>query len=444
VRSFLRSFYLTPRAYAALLGVATLFALGFSRASLGGLAEMLLVALGALIALDAVLLYAPGDALSLRRDAPDRFSNGDDNPIDLVVENRYRFAARVALIDEGPVQMQVRDARFRRVVPSGEELTVRYTIRPTQRGRYRYGDLIALARSPLGLVERRYAEDAAHEVAVYPSFLQMRRYELLALSDRLREVGVKKMRRLGHTMEFDQIREYVQGDDIRTLNWKATARQGELMVNQYQDERAQPVIAVVDAGRTMKMPFGGLTLLDHSINAALVLANTALVKGDRAGLVVFEKGVQRTVVPERRPRHIATIQEALYAVETGFEESDYERLYVHLRRVAKQRSLLLLFTNFETRTATLRQLAFLRGLAKRHVVVVVFFVNTELDALLEAPASSTEDIYVKAIAEKLAFEKREVVRKLQQSGIYTILTPPEQLTAATVNRYLDFKSRGLF
>lgn len=444
MRTLLRSFYLTPRAYVAAAVIVALFALGYAWPLCEALASAALPILVVLTALDAVLLYGPGEALRLEREVPDRFSNGDPNPVELLAENRYRFRLRVALIDEGPVQMQVRGARFVRHVAPGETERVAYTIRPTRRGRYGFGAVVAMARSPLGLVERRYAQGEGRDVAVYPSFLQMRRYELLALTERLREVGVKKMRRLGHTMEFDQIREYVRGDDVRTLNWRATARRGDLMVNQYQDERAQPVYAVIDAGRTMEMPFGGLTLLDHSINAALVLTNIALVKGDRAGLVVFSNTVQRTVTAERRPRHIGTLQEALYAVETDFKESDFERLYVHLRRQAKQRSLILLFTNFETRAATQRQLAYLRGLARRHVVVVVFFVNTELDALLEQEAATSAEVYEQVIAEKLAYEKREVVRELQHAGIYTILTPPDQLTAATVNRYLDFKASGVF
>lgn len=286
--------------------------------------------------------------------------------------------------------------------------------------------------------------DEAKDVPVYPSFLQMRQYELLAISNRLEEIGVKKQRRIGHTMEFDHVRDYVRGDDPRTLNWKATARRGTLMVNQYRDERAQPVYCVIDMGRVMKMPFEQMTLLDYSINASLVLSNIALLKQDRAGIVTFAHEIGTVLPAERKQGHIYRIQEVLYNLETNFLESDYARLTAHLRRVLRQRSLVVLFTNFETRTSMRRRLTYLRALAGQHVVVVVFFENTELRTLLHSTPQDTEDIYIKTIAEKFAFEKREIVEELRRYGIYAVLTPPEHLTVNTINKYLELKARGVF
>ena len=440
--------YLRNRLFWGLAGVIVLYLVGWVVPGAATLAGMGLAALLGAAGLDAWLLYRVGRGLTARREVPERFSNGDDNPVDLVVRSGYRFPAHVTLIDEVPVAFQMRDTSFELTPLPGAERTVRYTLRPTRRGSYGFGALHAYASSPLGFVERRFTTEAPRDVAVYPSFLQMRRYELLALSNRLDEVGVKRVRRLGHTMEFDHVRPYVVGDDYRTVNWKATARATELMVNAYQEERAQPVYCVLDMGRVMQMPFEGMTLLDYSINASLVLANIALLKHDRAGLVTFSHTIGTTVPAERRPGQIYAIQEALYRAETDFLESDYARLAVHLRRRLDRRSLLVLFTNFETRAALRRQLPYLRALARRHVVVAVFFENTELQALVAASdptgrsAPKPEHVYRTTIAEKFVFEKREIVRELRQHGIRSVLTPPSQLTPDTVNLYLGLKARG--
>ena len=132
--------------------------------------------------------------------------------------------------------------------------------------------------APLQLVKRRYIFPARQVVKVYPSYVQMRRYQLLAVSNRLQEAGVKRIRKIGHSMEFEQIKEYVRGDDYRTINWKATARKDGLMVNNYTDERSQQIYCLINKGRVMKMPFEGMTLLDHAINASLVLVECGIGK----------------------------------------------------------------------------------------------------------------------------------------------------------------------
>lgn len=443
MKAFLQSLYLNARLYAALSAVAVLFVMGYFFPPLVALGQPILIAVGALLGIDLLLLYRSREGVIAAREVPERLSNGDENEIGIALTHRYQFSTHLTVVDELPVQFQVRDAQYTLTLPPQEKREVRYTVRPVERGVYAFGALNVFARSPLGLVSRRYRFDAEQEVPVYPSFLQMRKYELLAISNRLEEIGIKKMRRIGHTMEFDHIREYVVGDDVRTVNWKATARRGSLMVNQYQDERAQPVYCLLDMGRVMKMPFEGMTLLDFSINASLVLSNIALLKQDRAGLIAFSQDINVTVPARRKAGQMQTIQEALYNLQTDFLESDYARLYVHLRRHIRQRSLLLLFTNFETRSSMQRQLSFLRALARQHVVVAVFFENTELQDLLASTPKNTEQIYIKTIAEKFAFEKREIVEELRRHGIQAILTPPKDLSVNTINKYLELKARGM-
>jgi uncharacterized protein (DUF58 family) len=275
---------------------------------------------------------------------------------------------------------------------------------------------------------------------VYPSFLQMRKYELMAISNRLNEIGIKKIRRLGHSMEFEQIKNYVAGDDYRTVNWKATARQGNLMVNTYTEERSQHVYCVIDKSRAMKMPFEGLSLLDYAINASLVLSSVALLKEDKAGLITISDRKGAVVAADKRPTQLNKIMEVLYREKTRYLETNMELLYNTIRGTLKQRSLVVFFTNFESMSALERQLPFLKRIAKFHLLVMVFFENTELKTLSEQSASNVEGIYIKTIAEKFVYEKKLIVRELARHGIQSILTAPKNVTVNTINRYLELKA----
>ena len=201
--------------------------------------------------IDGFILYSGAGSLEAERRLPDRLSNGDENPVSITISNRYSTGIYANIIDEIPFQFQKRDLFFRVKIPSGENKSMEYHLRPTERGEYLFGKLNIYVQTSLQLVSRRYifAESAA--IATYPSFIQLRKYDMMAFSNRLSEYGLKKIRRIGHTMEFEQIKEYVQGDDIRTINWKATSKRNALMVNQYQDEKSQPVYQIIDTGRSM-------------------------------------------------------------------------------------------------------------------------------------------------------------------------------------------------
>lgn len=271
----------------------------------------------------------------------------------------------------------------------------------------------------------------------------MRKYELMAFTNKLKDYGMKKIRRIGHTMEFEQIKDYTLGDDVRNINWKASAKRNQLMINQFQDEKSQPVYSVIDKGRVMKMPFEGLKLVDYAINATLVISNIALKKGDKAGMFSFSNKVDNQVMAQKRTSQMNLILETLYNLNTDFRESDFSRLYIDIKRKITQRSLLLLYTNFETLDALHRQLPYLQAIAKNHLLVVVFFENTELSQMLHEPAETTQEIFTKTIAEKFAYEKKLIVNELNKFGIQTILTKPQELTVNTINKYLEIKARGL-
>ncbi|BAO55844.1 cell division protein DivIC (FtsB), stabilizes FtsL against RasP cleavage [Nonlabens marinus S1-08] len=396
-----------------------------------------------LLVVDLFLLYLPKSGVMGSRVLPDKFSNGDENPVEIRLRNNYSFKASYRIIDELPVQFQKRDFKIETTPEKGKAHTLTYTARPVERGEFHFGSLNVFVKSGIGLVWRKYIFDHNAMVPNYPSFLQMRKYELMAFTNKLKDYGMKKIRRIGHTMEFEQIKDYTLGDDVRNINWKATAKRNQLMINQFQDEKSQPVYSVIDKGRVMKMPFEGLKLVDYAINATLVISNIALKKGDKAGMFSFSSKVDNQVMAQKRSSQMNLILETLYNLETDFRESDFSRLYIDIKRKITQRSLLLLYTNFETLDALHRQLPYLQAIAKNHLLVVVFFENTELSQMLEEPVENTQDIFTKTIAEKFAYEKKLIVNELNKFGIQTILTKPQELTVNTINKYLEIKARGL-
>ena len=442
--------FLTSRLFAAIAGLAVVFVVAFFWSPLLAAGQLAAAVLALALLADVLALYAIGGRLGGSREVPAKLSLGDPNEIAVSVTNRYPFPSRVVVIDEVPVQFQARDAAALVRVAARSETAFRYTLRPTTRGAYGFGHLLLYATGPLGLARRRFRAAPGGEAVVYPSILQMQRYAFLATSDRLQEAGVRRVRRLGQTMEFDQVRAYVPGDDRRSVNWRATARRGEtsgaptLYVNTYQEERAQPVVAALDMGRAMRAPFDGLTLVDHAVNASLVLLNTALLTDDRAGLVAFDHEVRAVLRPTRTPATLPTLLDALYRLEPGFRDPSFEALYGALRGQIRQRSLVLLFTNIDTVAGLERQLPYLRQIARMHRLCVVLFENTGIRDLLGARSERLEDVYVKAVAEGLALETREVARTLERVGIGALVTRPESVTSDAVNRYLQIRSRGAF
>jgi uncharacterized protein (DUF58 family) len=438
---FYKNLFLGSRLFIGLGCTVVLFLLSFFFPWLGDVPLICFGALMLLLVIDLWILYRLPKGVFARRIAPERLSNCDNNEIGIYIENFYPFPVSIGVIDEIPHQFQKRDVWFKTEMQTRQHKVLNYELRPTKRGEYEFGAIRLYVQSPLGLVNRRYNFEQAETLPVYPSFLQMRKYELMAISNRLSEYGIKKIRRIGNSMEFEQIKNYVSGDDYRTLNWKATARRGELMVNNYTEEKSQHVYCIIDKSRVMKMPFDGLSLLDYSINASLVLSSVALIKEDKAGLITMGERKGSVVPAERRAAQLNKIMEVLYKEKTRYLEINMELLYNTVRSTLKQRSLIVFFTNFESMSALERQLPFLKRIAKFHLLVMVFFENSELKKLSEKPAADVEGIYIKTIAEKFAYEKKTIVKELARHGIQSILTAPQNLTVNTINRYLEIKAK---
>jgi len=441
--NLIKALYIQPRFFYAGIAIVVLFSLSYFVPSLFEIAKLSIIILLIFFFLDFLILFVGKAKIVGSRILPDKFSNGDQNRVTIKLDNNYGFTTYLEIIDEIPEQFQIRDFKIKKSISSRSSASLTYDLTPKERGEYKFGSLNIYASTILNLVGKRYIFNSNAMVPTYPSFKQLKKYELLNINKNAIEYGIKKVRRLGHTLEFEQIKEYILGDDLRTINWKATAKRNQLMVNQFQDEKSQPIYSIIDKGRVMKMPFNGLSLLDYAINATLVMSSIALKKHDKAGMFSFSKKVENMVFAERRSSQMRLILESLYNVKTDFYESDYSRLYSNLKRHITHRSLLLLYTNFETLDSLNRQLPYIKAIAKSHLLVIVFFKNTELDHLIKNKAETIQDTYDKVIAEKFAFEKRLIVSELKKYGIYSILTTPENLTIDTINKYLEIKSRGL-
>ena len=441
--AFLRSLYIHNSFFWYLAMLSACFVISFWVPLLYPVAWLLVYLLLALFFFDLYWLYSTKNGIKAHRNLPKKLSNSDENKLSIHLSSQFPFRTLVSIIDELPVQFQKRDFEHHTDLQKGEPYLFEYSLRPVERGEYVFGNLIVFASSPLRIIKRKFTFQKDQMVPVYPSIIQMQQYDFLATSNRLTEFGLKKIRKIGHTQEFEQIKEYIKGDDVRTINWKATAKRNQLMVNQYQDERSQPIYSVIDTGRVMKMPFRGLSLLDYAINSALAFSNVALKRNDKTGLLTFSKTIETFVPAVQKITHLNTIMESLYNVATDYSDSDFGLLYAHVKRKVNQRSLLLLYTNFEHISGLKRQLPYILAMAKKHVLVVIFFENTELESLIAEDTETLQAIYHKTIAEKFSLEKRLMQKELQKYGIQTILTKPEELTVNTINKYLEIKARGI-
>lgn len=439
----LKNLYLTNYFFAFFLAVLVLFAFSFPFPFLMVLAQGSLVFLLAITAVDIFLLFNIKIPFIAKRKHTQVLSLGDENRISVTISNSYNFKTASVIVDELPEQLQERNFEIKTDFRAFEkEKKIKYKITPKSRGLYTFGNINIFAKSPLKIAERRVIVIAENEVPVYPSIIQMKSLELKAFTSISNFQGVKKIRKIGHSYEFDQIKQYIPGDDTRSINWKASSRVADLMVNQYEDERSQPVYCVIDKSRTMKMPFNGLSLLDYAINTSLVISNIVLKKHDKAGLMTFSNKLGNFIKAEKHSKQLNKILLNLYNEKVSWPEADYELLYSAARNFIRGRSLLFLFTKFESVYALERILPLLRKLNQMHLLVVMFFENTELNRFCEDSCTNLLEVHQQTAAKELVAQKSQIEQVFQMHGIQSIRTKPDNLSLDTINKYLELKARG--
>lgn len=441
---FIKSFYLNNRFFYACGVLIALFLISFTVEWLFIVAQSFIGVILLVSILDIYILYQNKSNFAIIRKVSNIASLHHKHKVEVSVKNRSKLKLYVKIIDEIPYQLEQRDFKIEHHIDAGKIKRSVYEILPLARGTYEFGNLNIFGSSTIGFISKREIFKLDQKIAVMPSVIQMREQELLAMRNLNFGTGENKTRYLGKSYEFDQLKSYVHGDDPRNINWKATSKSRNLMVNHFEDERSQQIYSVIDKGRNMKMPFDGLTLFDYAINATLAFSNIVLKKHDKAGVISFSEKIDSVVPAEWSVRQLNKIQFSLYAERYHYTEHNYELLAVRLRKLVPNRSMIFLYTNFDTLEAVERCLPSLKVINRLHRLVVIFFTNTELEAMGEKKANDVLEIYQHTIARKLISEKELIAKELNKQGITTILTAPNKLSANTINKYLELKSIGAF
>ena len=314
---------------------------------------------------------------------------------------------------------------------------------PRERGRTQTGVGFAWFESPLGLVRRRLRVGTVDPLRVRPDLSAIERGGDLAQRTRLIDAGLRRVRRRGSGTEFESLREYTSGDPFRAIDWNATARRGKIMVAQYEVERSQQIVIALDAGRLMSPRLGDRRKLDYSVSAALAIASLARIAADRVGFHAFAGTTLASIAPGAGAQHAAALTEALSDLEPRFEESDYERAALELRRRYRKRSLIVIFTDLFDPIASSAVLASLALLAPHHLVLVVLMNDAALTDAREREPANVQDVYRASVATALDAERARAVSLLRGRGIGVIDVPARELSIALLEAYVDVKTRAL-
>jgi uncharacterized protein (DUF58 family) len=436
----------TPRLLLLLLLGATLVAGVALVPALAWLAAVYLLAVGVLVAVDIWFSTKPRE-LEIERFNDARLSIGADNLVTLLLTNRSARPLRLQVRDEHPLEIPADALILEGTVAPYGLLELRYRLRPQRRGDYAFGDVHVRYGSQLGTFVRQARYGAAADVKVYPNVLDVRKYDLLARKGLLFELGLRPARVFGQGGEFERLREYNADDEFRRINWKATARRGKPIAADYETERSQYVMTVLDTGRLMRAvvdePGGdGLSKLDHAINAALLLGYVAILKGDHVGMLSFADDVRAFLAPKRGRGQFQRMLEALYGVQHEPVEADYARALSYLGVKHKRRSLLVLFTDLVTLDAARPLIAHTARLAQRHLPLVVLISDPNVTSLAQRATPDSARVYRRAVAEMLLDERQVVLDTLHRNGVMTLDVPANRLSVALINRYLELKGRG--
>jgi uncharacterized protein (DUF58 family) len=432
--------YLTPRA-AVLVAAPAPFVLLARGVAGAWFAAAWLVGCVLVLVYDARMAGRIED-LAWSRTLPPKLSIGTSNRVTLCIENRGARSALLAGRETPPPGFAGQRAFGPLILEPHSEVVLPFAFTPSARGRYEFGDVGVRSIGPLRLAGRSARIPLAREAKVYPDIQAVRSYALLARKGALAEMGVKRMRLAGEGTEFESLRDYRDGDDFRDIDWKATARIGRPIVRTFEAERSQTLVLAIDAGRMMTTRVGTLSKLDRAVNAALLLAYLGTERDDLVGLLVFGRDVEFYVPPRKGHRQFLAILEALYSVEGRVEEPDYDRAMRYLATRLPKRSLVVVFTDLAGREPSRRLLATLSGMLPRHLPLVVTQRSREVEAQSRTTPLTESDAFEASVAESLLADKAAALRMLQARGALVLDTFPEEISVASVNRYLEVKARG--
>ncbi|MFZ5988599.1 MAG: DUF58 domain-containing protein [Bacillota bacterium] len=378
--------------------------------------------------------------LEITRLCDDKLSMGTENEITINIRNNSNYFINIEAIDEVPQYMETRKRVVKLKAVPHYETEGKYTVVPQKRGEYTFGRVHIKYNGVLRLCSKKGLYDLSNSYKVYPNLKDLSKFGLAAIKKSQLIQGIKKVRSYGGGTEFESLREYNEGDDYRKINWPATARANKFIVNTYEPEKNQQVMIMLDSSRVMNSEINYIKKLDYCINAAFLLADVAIKKGDNAGVMVFDSSVKRFIKPGKGAGQFQLIADNLYNVEENFVSADYRGALTYLNQNQKRRSLLCIFTELFNADEALQLASALKGLARHHIPLVITIKDMRLYALSEVNIKQTNDIYLKTSSIKLIKEREKVQKIFQNSGIAVLDVPPDKLSIEVVNRYLAMKT----
>lgn len=432
----------TNRGILLLLVSAPLLAASTWAPALAWIAGLFLLLSLGLWTLDWRLAGPPG-RFEVQRQHDSRLSLGADNPIHLSIANRSPRPATFWLRDEPPAAFSADPQLFADQIEAWGQWTGGYRVRPLRRGDYTFGAINLRWQGPLRLVVRQGRIDKAAPVKVYPNLLDVRRYDLLLRRNRLQELGLRPSRQFGEGSEFERLREYLPDDDFRRIDWKATARRHRPITVEYETERSQTVIALLDAGRMMQSPVAQIAKLDYAVNAVLFLAYVASGKGDKVGLMTFADDVLHYVSPHQGRGQFYRMLELLYALEAQPVEPDYGRALSYLAAKQRRRALVVIFTDLSGGLSMQALASHVAALARHSLPLVVTVSDPDVHAMAHVKPDSSLAVYQRAAARQLLDERQLTLDHLRRQGVQSLDVPANQLSSAVINRYLELKGRQM-
>jgi uncharacterized protein (DUF58 family) len=384
------------------------------------------------------------NGFQVTREFNGRFAMGAETEVSVHIQNPSPRAISLELKDEYPPQLILngeREAAIR--VEPHSTATLIYGLTPLRRGRFEFGFTALRFRSRLNLVWRDASGSEPITVKVYPNLRRARETELKALGARSMVSSYRKSSWRGEGREFESMRDYVRGDELRHISWTATARRGKLTTRQYQIERDQTILVALDAGRLMTARIENETKLDSAVHATLALFSAAARAGDNAGLVVFGRRIKSYLPPSRGRDHIDAALEALYAVEPEMIEPSYPHAFQFIAANSKRRSLVVLLTDLVDEQGSKELLTSLKLLRPRHLPLVITIADRDLKAVVQEVPSSVRDVFTQSVAEEIIHQREAALRMVESAGGLALDVTAASLAPALLETYMRVKERGL-
>jgi len=385
------------------------------------------------------------EIFAVSREYDYKMSLGASNPVQISVYNQIKRHYTVLIKDEPPLlHFDIEGNRQKLELFPGQNAEMIYHVVPTKRGDYSFGVINIRFQSVLGLFTYQTTiDDTEHKtLKVYPNILDIRQQSLNAHKGYILESGIKPSGHKGLGTDFEGLRDFVPDDEYRRVNWPASARRGKLVTNDYKDEKSQNILLVLDSGRMMTADIHKLSKFDLAVNASLMLGFVGVSKDDKVGLMVFDNRVRLFLPPKKGKSQLQRILASTYNIQPNVVEPDYRAACHHIMEQNKKRSLVCIFTDLIDHEASTQLIRYVSLLMKRHLVVCITLIDSEVIETANLIPANSQELYEKSVAEGVLRDRDRAIAVLQNAGVSVINVPAENLSAATVNKYLELKGKG--